>query len=107
MVVVGASKYAIVVALGLVYAPTMVRVVRGTVLSIREREFVDASRMIGNVDGYTMARHVLPNCVAPIAVLPTRLFGWVLLAESALSFLGLGVPPPPNRMSTPLNSSHQ
>lgn len=94
MVVVGASKYAIVVALGLAYAPTMVRVVRGTVLSIREREFVEASRMIGNGEGYTMARHVLPNCIAPIAVLATSMFGWVLLSESALSFLGLGVPPP-------------
>src|SRR3546814_19951662 len=72
MVVVGASKYAIVVALGLAYAPTMVRVVRGTVLSIREREFVEASRMIGNGEGYTMARHVLPNCVPPIAVPATR-----------------------------------
>jgi len=94
MVVVGASKYAIVVALGLAYAPTMVRVVRGTVLSIREREYVEASRMIGNGEGYTMARHVLPNCIAPIAVLATSMFGWVLLSESALSFLGLGVPPP-------------
>jgi peptide/nickel transport system permease protein len=41
-----------------------------------------------------MARHVLPNCIAPVAVLATSMFGWVLLAESALSFLGLGVPPP-------------
>lgn len=94
MIVVGASKYAIVIALGLAYAPTMVRVVRGTVLSIREREYVEASRMIGNGEGYTMARHVLPNCIAPIAVLATSMFGWVLLSESALSFLGLGVPPP-------------
>jgi len=83
-----------VIALGLAYVPTMVRVVRGTVLSIREREYVEASRMIGNGEGYTMARHVLPNAVAPIAVLATSMFGWVLLSESALSFLGLGVPPP-------------
>jgi len=94
MVVVGASKYGIIVALGLAYAPSVVRVVRGTVLSIREREYVEASRMIGNGELYTMLRHVLPNCVAPVAVLATSMFGWVLLAESALSFLGLGVPPP-------------
>ena len=45
-------------------------------------------------DSYTMFRHVLPNCVAPLTVLATSMFGWVILAESALSFLGLGVPPP-------------
>jgi peptide/nickel transport system permease protein len=64
------------------------------VLSLREKEFVEASRMIGNSDAYTMVRHILPNCVAPIAVLATSMFGWAILSESALSFLGLGVPPP-------------
>jgi peptide/nickel transport system permease protein len=94
MVVVGANKYGIVLALGLAYAPSVVRVVRGTVLSVREREYVEASRMIGNGELYSMVRHVLPNCLAPVAVLATSMFGWVLLSESALSFLGLGVPPP-------------
>jgi peptide/nickel transport system permease protein len=94
MAVVGANKWGIVLALGLAYAPAVVRVVRGTVLSLREKEYVEASRMIGNSEAYTMFRHVLPNCVAPMAVLATSMFGWVLLSESALSFLGLGVPPP-------------
>jgi peptide/nickel transport system permease protein len=94
MIVVGAGKYGIVLALGLAYVPAVVRVVRGTVLSIRETVYIEASRAIGNSALYTMARHVLPNCLAPIAVLATSMFGWVLLAESALSFLGLGVPPP-------------
>lgn len=94
MVVVGANKYGIIIALGLAYAPTVVRVVRGTVLSLREKEYVEASRMIGNPEWLTMWRHVLPNCIAPVAVLTTSMFGWVLLSESALSFLGLGVPPP-------------
>ncbi len=94
MVVVGANKWGIVLALGLAYAPSVVRVVRGTVLSIREREYVEASRMIGNAEMVSMFRHVLPNCIAPVAVLSTSMFGWVLLSESALSFLGLGVPPP-------------
>jgi peptide/nickel transport system permease protein len=94
MVVVGANKWGIVLALGLAYAPSVVRVVRGTVLSIREREYVEASRMIGNSEVTSMWRHVLPNCIAPVAVLATSMFGWVLLSESALSFLGLGVPPP-------------
>jgi len=94
MVIVGANKYGIIIALGLAYAPMVVRVVRGTVLSIREKEYIEASRMIGNSEMRTMVRHVLPNCVAPLAVLATSLFGWALLSESALSFLGLGVPPP-------------
>jgi peptide/nickel transport system permease protein len=50
--------------------------------------------MIGNSELYTMLRHVLPNCLAPLIVHATNMLGWVLLAESALSFLGLGVPPP-------------
>jgi peptide/nickel transport system permease protein len=94
IVVLGASRWGVVAALGLAYAPSVARVVRGTVLSLREKEFVEASRMIGNPEWLTMARHVLPNCVAPVAVLATSMFGWVLLAESALSFLGLGVAPP-------------
>jgi peptide/nickel transport system permease protein len=94
MVVVGANRWGIVIALGLAYAPSVVRVVRGTVLSLREREFVEASRVIGNRPLRTLLRHVLPNCVAPITVIATAMFGWVILAESALSFLGLGIPPP-------------
>lgn len=94
MAVMGPNKWGIILALGLAYSPSVVRVVRATVLSVREREYIEASRVIGNSEVYTMARHVLPNCVAPIVVLATSMFGWVVLAESALSFLGLGVPPP-------------
>ncbi len=94
MVIIGASRIGLVLALTLAYAPSVVRVVRGTVLSLREKEYVEASRMIGNPEWVTMARHVLPNCIAPVAVLSTSMFGWVLLSESALSFLGLGVAPP-------------
>jgi peptide/nickel transport system permease protein len=94
MIVTGANKFGIVLALGIAYIPSVVRVVRGTVLSIREREYIEASRVIGNSELYSMARHVFPNSLAPVAVLATSMFGWVLLAESALSFLGLGVPPP-------------
>jgi peptide/nickel transport system permease protein len=105
MVIVGANRWGIVLALGLAYAPTMARVVRGVVLSLRETEYVEASRMIGNSDVVTMLRHVLPNCVAPVAVLATSMFGWVLLSESALSFLGLGIPPPAPTWGNMLASS--
>lgn len=94
LAVVGANKYGIILALGLAYTPSVTRIVRGTVLSVREREFIESSRVLGNSETYTMVRHVLPNCIAPLTVLATSMFGWVILAESALSFLGLGVPPP-------------
>ena len=94
MAVIGPNRYGIILALGIAYTPSVVRVVRGTVMSIREREYVEASRVLGNGELYTMARHVLPNAIAPIAVLATSMFGWVILSDSALSFLGLGVPPP-------------
>jgi peptide/nickel transport system permease protein len=94
LAVIGPSKWGIVLALGLAYAPMVARVVRGSVLSIREKEFIEASRALGNSESYTLFRHVLPHTVSPLTVLATSMFGWVVLAESALSFLGLGVPPP-------------
>ena len=60
---------------------------------------------MGNSEPFTMFRHVLPNCLAPIIVLATALFGWALLAESALSFLGLGVPPPASSWGGMLSDS--
>lgn len=94
LAVVGANKYGIILALCLAYTPSVARIVRGTVLSLREKEFIAASRVMGNSEAFTMARHILPNCIGPLTVLATSMFGWVLLAESSLSFLGLGVPPP-------------
>jgi peptide/nickel transport system permease protein len=92
--VFGAGAGAIIGALAVAYTPSVVRVVRGAVLSIREREYVEASRVMGNSEAWSMVRHVAPNASPQIAVLATSMFGWVLLAESALSFLGVGVPAP-------------
>lgn len=90
----GPSLTGVVVALSLTYLPSVVRIVRASTLSLREKEYVDASRVMGNSAAYTLSRHVLPNAFSPIAVLATAMFGWAILSESALSFLGLGVPPP-------------
>lgn len=92
--VFGAGAASIVGALAIAYLPSVVRVVRATVLSIREREYVEASRVIGNSEAWSMVRHVAPNASPQIAILATSLFGWALLSESALSFLGVGVPAP-------------
>jgi peptide/nickel transport system permease protein len=92
--VIGSSRHSIVIALAIAYLPATIRVVRGSVISIREREYVEASRVAGDSALYAMWRIVLPNALPPILVLATSLFGWVILSESALSFLGVGVPPP-------------
>lgn len=105
LAVMGPSQWGIVVALGLAYAPSVARIVRGSVLSIREKEFVEASRALGNSEGYTLVRHVLPHTVTPLTVLATSMFGWIVLAESALSFLGLGVPPPAPTWGNMLSSA--
>ncbi len=92
--VVGAGPGGIVMALALANMPIAIRLVRSTVLSLREKEFIEASHMIGNSQAYTIMRHILPNALAPIIVLATGMFGWALLSESALSFLGVGIAPP-------------
>jgi peptide/nickel transport system permease protein len=103
--VLGSSDSSIVFALAIGYTPSVVRVVRSAVLSIREREFIEASRVAGDNAFQTMVRHVLPNIVPPIVVLATSLFGWALLSESALSFLGVGVPPPAPTWGNMLSAS--
>lgn len=94
MSALGPNEAGIIFALGIAYTPPITRVVRGTVYSLREREFVDASRLIGNPEAVTIFRHVLPNCITPVVVISTSIFTAALLSETALSFLGLGVPPP-------------
>lgn len=94
MAAIGPTRWGVVIALSLAYSPKVLRVTRATALSISAREFVLASRALGNGELYTMWRHVVPNCVSPLSIVATTLFGTALLSETALSFLGLGVPPP-------------
>jgi len=80
------------------------RVVRGQVLAVRELPFVEATRALGSGFGRLALRHVLPNVVSPIIVLTTVNFSYVVLLESALSFLGLGVQPPNTSLGAMLGS---
>ena len=82
---------------------TYARLVRGLVLTLRERPFVEAARAVGGTDAHIVLRHVLPNILAPVAVLATLELGEVLLALSALSFLGLGAQPPAPEWGAMLN----
>jgi peptide/nickel transport system permease protein len=103
--VLGPSRHSIVIALAIAYLPATIRIVRSAVLSIRQREYIEASQAAGDGSIYTMWRHVLPNALPPIIVLATSLFGWVVLSESALSFLGVGVPPPDPTWGNMLSSA--
>jgi len=94
MAVRGGSLDNIVIALGFVYIPRFARLVRGSVLSLKEKEFVEAALAAGNSDMVIIFRHLLPNCAAPLIVLATVYLAYAILAEAALSFLGLGAPPP-------------
>lgn len=80
--------------LALVSWPGVARLARGQVLSLREREFVEAARAAGASTGRLLLRHLLPNALAPIAVAGTLLVATAILVESALSYLGFGLPPP-------------
>lgn len=80
--------------LGLLGWTTMARVVRGKVLAEREKEYVEAARALGYGHGRVVLRHVLPNVIGPVVVLATLGVAASILAESVLSYLGLGVPPP-------------
>ena len=73
---------------------TYARIVRGETLSLKHREFVEAARALGALDGRLIWRHVLPNVWAPIAVVATFSVARTIIAEASLSFLGLGVPAP-------------
>ena len=93
-VIVGGGAAGLIIALSLAYLPTVIRVVRSAVLSVRQKEFVEASLLMGNAGLFTLVRHIFPNITGPLVALATSLFGWVILSESALSFLGVGISPP-------------
>lgn len=78
-------------AIGLIIAPTTARIVRGSVLSIRNLQYIEAAESVGNTSRRIMLRHVLPNVVAPIIVIASIQIGNAILAEAALSFLSLGI----------------
>jgi peptide/nickel transport system permease protein len=92
--ILGPSLQNLVMVMALTTWMIYARVVRGVTLSLREREFIQAARAIGVDDLGIMWRHILPNLMAPVMVIWTLELARVILMESALSFLGVGVPPP-------------
>ena len=92
--VLGAGLTGVVIALGVVYTPTFARLMRGQVLSITGREYVEAARALGSPGWRIAWRHVLPNATAPIVIQASLSVAFAILAEASLSFLGLGIQPP-------------
>jgi peptide/nickel transport system permease protein len=90
----GASRTNAMIAIGLVYAPAFARVIRGSVLSIMSEPYVEAGRVVGATNGRLVRQYVLPNIVAPLIVMISVYLSSAILAEAALSFLGLGTQPP-------------
>jgi peptide/nickel transport system permease protein len=91
---VGPSMWNIIVILGLVYWTRYARVIRGEVLSLREREYVKLAEIAGASRTRVILRHILPNVANSTMVLASLTIGVVIIAEASLSFLGVGVPPP-------------
>jgi peptide/nickel transport system permease protein len=91
---VGPSILNIMVVIGLTAWTDTARLVRGEVLALKEREFIQAARLIGMSDARLILKHLLPNALGPVMVVATLGIGGAILLESSLSFLGLGVQPP-------------
>ncbi|HXT82089.1 MAG TPA: ABC transporter permease [Acetobacteraceae bacterium] len=92
--IVGPSEMNIVIILGAVYWTRYARVIRGEVLSLKERDFVRLAIVAGCSKWTIMKRHILPNVINSAVVLATLMLGVVIVTEASLSFLGIGVPPP-------------
>jgi peptide/nickel transport system permease protein len=90
----GADLLNVMLAIGIVYTPGFARLVRGQAISVRQREFVQAALASGARTPRILGRHLAPNVFTPIVVQSSLMVGHAIIAESSLSFLGLGVPPP-------------
>ncbi|MHB9003883.1 MAG: ABC transporter permease [Coriobacteriia bacterium] len=94
LAVLGPSYRNVFIAIGILGWPSIARVFRSSILSVKENEYVDAARAMGASDLRIMVRHIMPNAVAPIIVYGTMSIGGAIITEAALSFLGMGVQPP-------------
>ncbi|MBX3015982.1 MAG: ABC transporter permease [Caldilineaceae bacterium] len=94
LVALGAGLTTVIIAIAVTRIPGATRVIRSVVLSVKENAYVEAARMVGVTPFWVMLRHVAPQCIAPLIVIATLNLGGAIFAEAALSFLGLGIPPP-------------
>ena len=107
MVFFGQNIILLFVAIGAVEWLTMARIVRGQTLSLKQKEFIEAARAAGLSRTAIIARHIVPNLLGPVVVYVTLTIPGVILAESFLSFLGLGVQPPMASLGTLISNGAQ
>jgi peptide/nickel transport system permease protein len=99
----GPSPNNVVIAIAVVYTPIFARIVRGPVLALKEREFVEATRALGASARRIVGRHIVPNLASVLVVQTSIALSWAVLTEAALSFLGLSAQPPAPSWGTMLN----
>ena len=102
--VLGAGLTGVLIALGVVYTPTFARLMRGQVLTINARDYVEAARALGAPSWRVAWRHVVPNAANPIIVQASLSVAFAILAEASLSFLGLGIQPPQASWGSMINA---
>ena len=107
MAILGPGIKNVIIAVAIIYIPAFARIVRGSVLSIKEKEYVEAARAIGQPDRQIIIRHVLANAWAPIIVLATLSIGQAIIYAAGLSFIGLGTQPPDADWGVMLTSGHE
>jgi peptide/nickel transport system permease protein len=106
MAMLGSSLTNVMIAIAIVYTPTFMRVVRGSVLSVRNTAYIEAAVAVGVPTTRILARHVFPNITAPLIVLASLNFAFAVLAEASLAFLGLGNKPPAPSWGSMVSSSY-
>lgn len=94
VILLGPGVYNLMIAVGIGAIPTIARVVRASVLEVKARDYITAARALGVADASILARHILPNIMAPFIVLVTLDVATAILSGTSLSFLGIGVQPP-------------
>ena len=97
----------VIIAIAVVYTPIFMRVVRGPVLAIKERDFVEAARAVGATGTRIVVRHIVPNLLSTLIVQVSLALSWAVLTEGALSFLGLSAQPPAPSWGVMLNEGRQ
>ncbi|HEX8968783.1 MAG TPA: ABC transporter permease [Chloroflexota bacterium] len=105
--VLGPALYSTALALAISQTPYYARVMRGSVLTVRDREFIVAAHSFGAGDAWIALRHILPNCTTPLLVQLSLSLGFNVLAEAGLSFIGLGVQPPAASWGNMLSESQR
>jgi peptide/nickel transport system permease protein len=105
--ILGPGLYTVMTAVAAIRVPIFARTIRASLLAERERDYIEAARGLGQRDLVILARHLVPNVMAPIIVLATSYFAAGIVVEASLSFLGLGVVPPDVSWGTMLSESRE